>query len=483
MCDLFTVDRHPFSSLTHLRSLRFMWLYIILLLLISTACGPHHARDKTMISKDNEVRILVEKNPLDLSKSRVLASTSRQINKKRSSKISRAHLAPTRRAAHWVYRAQTSHGQKNPSKHQASEHQASEASEKIPIAVILPLTGRYHRWGKAIQAAFKNSARTAPHISWHFLDSGSDRSVAVAKTERAVHHLKVKALIGPLSPWSSAAVSARARWYELPWFALGSFPPSMRHPFSFSWRLEAKDVASSLSQSICQYRPDRAHVLTDQRPRSQLTAQRLIKLLNRCGVKGTEGQVITRHNTRQIKHPLNRLGPDDLDRVIDKIEPPRAPSHIGDTRPRRRGRALIILARGVVLNQTLQRLIDQSQELRSSMRRRSWELNIYTGLGVNLGKQERALNSIANIFALERASLSERGQRHLDTYPKSSTLALEIFDLSLWLERAVRLSSRHQIKLSEALNSVKSISGVWGQREVRQGRLTPTPLSIFALTP
>ena len=171
-----------------------------------------------------------------------------------------------------------------------------------------------------------------------------------------------------------------------------------------------------------------------------------------------------------------------MDRVIDKIEPPRTPNHIDDTQSRRRGSALIILARGAVLNQTLQRLIDQSQELRSSMRRRSWELNIYTGLGVNLGKQERALNSIASIFALERASLSERGRRYLDKYPQSSTLALEIFDLSLWLEKAVRLSSRHQIKLSEALGSVKSISGVWGQREIQQGRLTPTPLSIFTLT-
>jgi len=250
----------------------------------------------------------------------------------------------------------------------------------------------------------------------------------------------------------------------------------MRHPFSFSWRLEAQDVARTLSQSICRDHPSVTQIITDQRPRAQLTAQRLVKLLKRCGIRRVHGEVMTQHKTRQLSHS-------EFDELIAKLEPSRRVQRDRGTQDHTHKSALVILSRGTLLTHMIHKLTIIGSHLQERVQANSWHLSIYTGLGAKRSSKDLKLSSFVRLFTLERPSLSERGQRYLERYPQSSTLALEILDLSLWLNEAVNYAQTRNLKLSEALNHVKLINGVWGQREIKQGKLTPASLSVVLMTP
>ena len=466
MCDLFHFKRHIFVLFTVLQTLRFTWISYFLLLLVLTACGVKDPRNNTLLSKaNNEISVATTNGqPTDGRRS---AAQKNSAKLKSMTSINRGHLAPTLRAANWAFRF--------PQSKVGLDTQADDLNKThVPVAVILPLTGRYQGWGRAIQIAFEKSAHIAPHIIWHFLDSRSDLSFAVAETERAIHQLKAQALIGPLSPWSSAAVSARARWYEIPWFALGSFTPLMRHPFSFSWRLEAQDVASSLSHVICECQPTLVNIITDQRPRSQLTAQRLITLLKRCGVSQAKGQI--------IKGNLQALLRSTLHQTHDLRSTQFGSQYINGLHERNDS-TLVFLARGALLKRIFQLLEDQLKTLPIHAQQNAQKLRVFTGLGADFDQTRELPRYIRSITTINRPPLSELGQRYLDHDPESSTLTLEIFDLALWLEKSVEHAHRWHVTLSKALNSVREINGVWGHRTIKQGRLTPTPLTLVTLPP
>ena len=479
MCDLFHLKNHLCASATDQSCLRFKWLSMLVLFLGAGACGAPGHPDKGLIPKGKVSAQKHQPRSGRSSLNQMLKSKRRTV---KSAEVSRTHFAPTRRAARWVPHAQESSEQRRfTSPHSIISTSSAlksgpRSAKRTPIAVIIPLSGRYRRWGRAIQEAFKHSAHLTSEIHWHFFDSEGDRSTSVAQAERAAHQIKAHAIIGPLTPWTSAAVSARARWYELPWFALGSFPPSMRHPFSFSWRLEAQDVAIALSRMICGQQPYTAYVLTDDRPRAQLTAQRLMKLLRRCGVHKIRGDLISKNQrSRYKKRSEIDLG-HDRNHMFVRFREHLKPHSIEES-------ALIILARGSSFRRALKHLIRHLETVREHRHRRVNRLKVYAGLGAPEIKPDHRLKNYLKIYALERPALSERGQRYVDQYPDYSTLALEIQDLTLWISEAVKLTHERDVKLSAALTMIKRIQGVWGQREIEQGRLIPTPLNVFMLSP
>ena len=410
-----------------------------------------------------------------------LSTTARV--KTRSRGAHRRHLAPTLRASRWSQNAAP-----NALSGRVAEHH-------VVVAALLPLSGRYKRWGGEVKRALTRHHRRAPHLSWVFMDTGGDRSTAIERVEEAVHASDAQVILGPLSPWASAAVSARAQWYEMPWFGLGSFPAVMRHPFAFSWRLEAEDVARAMARALCTRAPRPLLLLVSDRPRAQLTARSLSKQIRRCGLTYARVEQLSTYLPRDRREPAPNLSEERGHASRERLL-----SHIGrsgrltqsdhwvesrEIQPQSSRQAgIVMLTQGADVDALIRLLRLRDMEIERSPHRESHSsqrspLTIYTGLGVTPRVSLRGLN--VKVIGLQRPPLSRLGRETLDAYPQSSTLALELLDVTLWLEEAARLHLETKLSYTQALNEVRTVRGAWGPRVVRRSALIAPKLSETTL--